>query len=157
MHASSEVSGDEKPRFVMTQFTVEEFFKFWPQLEVMLDSVPHTWRRLTKDHICQTIAGDLMQIWGIGRPPQATLILMTTVNVYPAMRVFSMVWAGGHMDDGMIDLIDSTFEGYARLNDCAEIALPCGRLGWDKLLKSRGFQREGVALFRPVAGDYSVN
>jgi hypothetical protein len=141
----------------MTQFTVEEFFKFWPQLEVMLDSVPHTWRRLTKDHICQTIANDMMQIWGIGRPPRATLILLTAVNIYPAMKVLNVLWAGGHLDDEMVALIDSTFEDYARLNGCAEVALPCARPGWDKFAKKFSYKREGIAFFRPVYDDYSLN
>ena len=134
----------------MTQFTVDEFFRFWPQLEVMLDSVPHTWRRWTKEHICQTIANDMMQIWGIGEPPKATLIIMTTVNVFPAMRVLTTVWAGGHMEDGMIELVDSTFEGYARINNCAEMEVR-GRPGWEKVGKELGYTKDSVVLTRPVA------
>jgi len=140
----------EPPRFALTQFTVEEFQQFWPHIEEMLDSVPHTWRYWTKDHIYQSIMNDMIQVWGIGPPPKATFIMMTTVNVHPSMRVFVVLWGAGSFDDGMLPLLDATLTSYAKLNDCDEIEIR-GRLGWDGKLRSIGFQRTAIVWSRSVA------
>jgi hypothetical protein len=135
--------GDELPKFALTQFTVEEFQKFWPQLEEMLDSVPHTWRYWTKDHIYQSVVNDMVQVWGVGPPPKATFVMMTTVNIYPSMKVLTAVWAAGMFDDGMIPLIDAAMTSYARLNNCGALEIR-GRPGWDPKFRSVGFQREAM-------------
>lgn len=137
------------PSFAMTQFTVDEFFAFWPQLEEMLDRVPHTWRHWTKDHICRTVAGDLMQVWGIGPPPRATLIIFTTVQILPAMKILTLPWAAGTLDKGMEPLVDATLTDYARLNGCEEIEIR-GREGWEAKFKPYGFRREAVVWSRAV-------
>lgn len=137
-------------KLAMTQFTTDEFFEFWPQLETMLDRVPHTWRHWTKEHICQVVSSDLIQVWGIGPPPLATLIMFTSVNVYPTMRVLTVMWAAGKFDNGMIPLVDTTLDGYARLNGCEEIEVR-GRMGWESKLKVVGFKREALVWTRHVS------
>lgn len=137
------------PRFVMTQFTVEEFEGFWSHLERMLDSVPHTWRHWTKEHIYQAVVDNRVQVWGIGPPPKAVFVLMTTVNVFPAMRVLTSVWAAGTFEDEMIPLIDATMVNYAKLNECDELEIR-GRLGWDPKFKSVGFRHEASIWTRAV-------
>ena len=141
--------GTHAPRFAMTQFTVEEFFGFWPQLEEMLDSVPHTWRHWTKEYICQKVADNTMQVWGIGPPPRAVLIVFTTVNVFPTMKVLAVVWAAGSFTDDMLPLFEATFDNYARLNGCEEIEVR-GRLGWEVKLRTVGFTRESAVWSRRV-------
>jgi hypothetical protein len=150
MQTSYDLSDSHAPRFVMTMFTVDEFFGFWSQLEEMLDSVPHTWRHWTKDHICRTVAGDLMQVWGIGPPPHATLIIFTTVQILPAMKILTVPWAAGHLDEGMEPLVDATLMSYAQLNDCEEIEIR-GRIGWEAKLKPLGFRRDAVVWTRSVS------
>ena len=137
------------PKFAMTQITVEEFQKFWPRLEEMLDCVPHTWRYWTKDHIYQSIANDAVQIWGIGPPPKATFVMLTSVNVYPAMRVLTAIWAAGTFEDEMIPLIDATMTSYAKLNGCEMLEIR-GRPGWDPKFRSVGFKREALIWTRPL-------
>lgn len=145
MNTAFDISGGQKvpPKFALTQFTVEEFQGFWPQLEELLDSVPHTWRYWTKDHIYQSIVNDMVQMWGIGPPPKATFVMMTSVNVYPAMRVLTAIWAAGEFDDGMIPLIDATMVNYAQLNGCSALEIR-GRPGWDPKFRSVGFVREAM-------------
>jgi hypothetical protein len=137
------------PRYALTQFTVEEFFQFWEYLEAALDRVPHTWRHWTKEYICTSIANGTMQMWGVGRPPKATLIVMTMVNVYPTMRVLNIAWAVGAFEDDMLPLLDATFTDFARLNSCDEIEIR-GRLGWESKLRGIGFTREAAVWTRSV-------
>src|SRR5580765_1607468 len=84
-----------KPKFAMTQFTVEEFCEFWPELERMMDAVPHTWPQWTKEYVCDSVVTNRLQVWGIGAPPRATLVFFTTISVMPSMRVFNVVWGAG--------------------------------------------------------------
>jgi hypothetical protein len=133
----------------MTQFTVDEFFEFWPKLEKILDRVPHTWRHWTKEYICTSVAIDRTQVWGIGPPPKAVLVLFTTICVHPAMKVLSIAWAAGTFEDEMLPLLDATLTGYARLNECQEIEIR-GRMGWEPKLKAVGFERVASMWTRPV-------
>ena len=137
------------PRLALSQFTVEEVRRFWPQLEEMLDQLQHTWRYWTKDNIYQALMRGQLQMWGVGPPPRATLILLTSVDVYSAMKVLTVVWAAGTFDDKMIPLVDATFEDYAQLNGCDEIEVR-GRLGWTAKLRPIGFRSETVTYVRKV-------
>jgi len=125
----------------MTLFTPEEFFRFWPKLEKMLDQLPHTWRHWTKEYIQEAVGNNIVQCWGIGPPPDAVLVLMTQINVYPAMRVFNVVWAAGNFTAPMGPLLDATFTNYALAHGCSRIEVR-GRDGWTPHLKTAGFRRE---------------
>jgi hypothetical protein len=150
MMTSYDVSGgQEVPKFALTQFSVEQFFGFWPQLSADLDKVPHTWKHWTKESICSEIAGGLTQIWGIGHPPQATLILFTAIKIHPALKVLSITWALGGLEDDMIPLLEATFMNFAQLNECDEVEVH-GRPGWEAKLKPLGFRKDAVVLSRRV-------
>src|SRR6266850_1555944 len=137
------------PRYALTQFTVEEFQRFWPHIEEMLDRIPHTWRYWTKEYIYGSIVNGLMQAWGIGPPPKATFIMFTAINVYPTMRTLSVVWAAGTFEDEMLPLLEATFASYGRLNNCEEVEIR-GRLGWDPKLKSIGFTHSASMWTRKI-------
>jgi hypothetical protein len=139
----------EAPKFALTLFTVDEFFGFWKELEKMLDMVPHTWRHWTKEYICHSIAHGTMQIWGVGKPPEATLIIFTSVSVFPTMKVLNITWAAGKFEDDMLPLLDATFDNYAAMNGCSEIEIR-GRDGWMPKLKRLGFESEARVWTRPV-------
>jgi hypothetical protein len=138
------------PRYALTQFSVDEFFAFWPQLEKTLDTVPHTWRHWTKEYICNSVANNVMQVWGIGPPPKAILVFITIVNVYPTMKVLSIAWGAGTFTDDMLPLLEATLSNFARLNGCEEVEIR-GRVGWEPKLKSVGFRREAAVWTRRVA------
>lgn len=145
----SAVSMEPGAKVVLTLFTEEEMVRFWPDLERTLDCVPHTWRHWTKESIYDAIMERRMQVWGAGEPPRATLILFTSVGVFPSMRVFSVLWAAGRFDEEMLPLLDATLTNYAVLNRCDEIEIR-GRMGWEPKLKSIGFTREASVWTRPV-------
>jgi hypothetical protein len=127
--------------YAMTLFTPEEFFNFWPKLEVMLDNLPHTWKNWTKDYIQNAVSVGTLQCWGVGPPPNAVLALLTSVNVYPATKVFHVCWAAGSFEVGMVPLMDATFVNYALLNGCSRIETQC-RPGWRNALSAAGYSRE---------------
>jgi hypothetical protein len=137
------------PKFALTQFTVDEVQEFWPQLEEMLDAVPHTWRQWTKEYIWRAVEGGRIQAWGIGPPPRAILIFFTTVAVYPAMKILSVEWGAGSFHDEMLPLLDAGLTSYAQLNGCAEVEVK-GRLGWEPKWKSIGMERQYSVWTRKV-------
>jgi len=136
-------------RCVMTLFTVDEFCMFWPQLEEMLDSVPHTWRRWTKNAIYDACVDGRMQLWGIGPPPTAIMVILTMVNVFPAMRVLTLFWTGGTLTEDMPGIVETVFTEYARIQKCDEAEV-LGRFGWEPIMLKHGFRKEGVFLTRTI-------
>lgn len=145
----SNISIEHGKRHALTLFTADEFVRFWPDLEQTLDCVPHTWRYWTKEAIYDAIMNGRIQVWGVGEPPKATLILFTSIGIFPAMKVFSVMWAAGRFEDEMLPLLDATLTNYAALNECNEIEIR-GRVGWEPKLKSIGFRREASMWSRPV-------
>lgn len=133
----------------VSQFTYSEFIEFWPKLEKMLDTVPHTWKHWTKESIYRTIELGEAQIWGAGPPLKAVLILMTTISTYPAMKVLNIVWAAGHMPPGMFPVLDATFVNFAQLNDCTAMEIR-GRMGWGPHLKKLGFEQDAAIWSKPI-------
>lgn len=136
-------------KMALTHFTAEEFFVFWPELERMLDSVPHTWKQWTKEYIQNAVSGGVLQVWGVGPPPLAVCIFFTQIAVYPAFRSLHIVWSAGHFDDEMVPLLDAAWAHYAKINDCAEVEIR-GRDGWGSKLKPLGFKKAHTAWSRPV-------
>lgn len=137
------------PSFALTQFTVDEFTAFWPKLEEMLDLVPHTWRHWTKEYICSSAASNVIQVWGIGPPPNAVLVFFTQVSIYPVGRVLTLVWGAGSFDEEMLPLLLATMVNFAKMNNCTEIEMR-GRRGWGPSLRSIGMKEEYVVWSIPV-------
>lgn len=138
-----------KASFALTMFTFDEFEKFWPGIEDMLDKVPHTWKYWTKDYIRRAVENDMMQVWGIGPPPEAVLIFFTQVGVYPAARVLHVPWGAGHFDPEMLPTLEAALVNYAQLCECDTVEIR-GRPGWDPYFKSVGMKREFSTWTYPV-------
>lgn len=135
--------GPAHPKFALTQFTVDEFHSFWPGIEAMLDSVPHTWRHWTKEYIVACVENSILTVWGIGPPPKAVLIFFTSIHIYPTGRTFSVDWCGGHFERQMLPLIEATWMQYAQLQECNAVEIR-GRAGWEPHLRTIGFSRDSV-------------
>lgn len=133
----------------MSLFTTMEVDSFWPQLEALLDRVPHTWRQWTKEEIYEAVIDGRLQVWGIGPPTKIRMVLFTSVTKYPKMKVFTILWSAGTLIDGMIPLLDSTFTMYARIQECTEMEIR-GRMGWEPALKDHGFSREAAIWTKPI-------
>jgi hypothetical protein len=143
---------DEKAKkspMSMALFTIDEVCDFWPELEDMLDRVPHTWRRWTKESIYDAVVEGRMQVWGIGPDNLATLIIITMVTVFPSMRVLTLFWTAGEMTEEMPALVEEAFVAYARIQGCSEAEV-LGRVGWEPIMLKHGFRRDGVMLVRPI-------
>lgn len=144
-----DVSEGEWPRYSIAMLEWEEFLRFWPGIEEMLDAVPHTWKHWTKEYILEGVAQNRIQVWGIGPPPKAIMCAFSTVNVYPAERVFVIDWCAGHFERGMIPLAEAVWMQYAKLNGCVAVEIR-GRVGWDAVLRGTGFRREAMVWRRDV-------
>ncbi len=144
-----EVDQRGQAKYSVALFTPDEFLTFWPQIEAMLDTVPHTWKHWTKDYIHHSVMNGHMQVWGIGPNHTATCVFFTQVSILPAMHVFCVVWAGGHFDDATVPLLEAAWDGYAAEQDCSEVVV-YGRVGWESKLKPLGFTREAIVWSRPV-------
>lgn len=136
-----EMNRDGTALYGVSQFSYRQFVEFWPKLEKLLDAVPHTWKYWNKEYIYRSVVSGGIQIWGAGPPPNAVLILMTTINTYPEMKVFNVVWAAGNMPDGVLDVVDETFVQFARMQECEYIEIR-GRRGWHPFMKAHGYKRE---------------
>ena len=139
----------DAPRFVMSLLTVDEFTRFWPQIESMLDTVPHTWDRWTKEFIYERVAEDKMQVWGIGPPPRMIFVFITTVCIFPAKRVLSVEWGAGSFEPGMLPLLKETLSNYGRMNGCSELEVK-GRRGWGPMFKSIGMEHKHEMWSLPI-------
>lgn len=139
----------KKALYALTMFTWEEFERFWPGIEDMLDSVPHTWKHWTKDYIRDSVEKNFMQVWGIGPPPKAVLIFFTQVGVYPADRILHVTWGAGSFQRAMLPTLEAALVNYAQLCGCSSIEVR-GRRGWDKHFKSVGMKQEYVTWSFPV-------
>ncbi len=135
----------------VAQFTTDEVRSFWPELERMLDAVPHTWKHWTKEWIVTSIEEGRIRVWGVGPPPKAVFVMFTEISSYPAMKVLNITWAAGHMPEGMFEVLAETLAKYAKLTGCDEVEVR-GRRGWHPHLKRLKFRRDADVWTRPVMG-----
>lgn len=131
--------------------TEEEFKEFWPAIEKTLDKIPETWEDLTKDDIYQGVCYGNLQMWAVGEPGVAEMVLMTQIARYSAGSVLEIIWGAG---EGKIfekagDSVDATMEYFAKTQHCKRIDV-IGRGGWEKILMRRGFKRISVRISRNV-------
>lgn len=138
-----DLSESPHPKYALTRFSPEEFQRFWPGISDMLDKIPHTWKLWTKDHIFASAMNDVIQVWGIGPPPQAVLIFFTQISRYPTKSVLCVVWGAGRFEREMLPLLKATLMNYAKLSGCTSIEVR-GRRGWEPFLKSIGMKRDFV-------------
>ena len=143
------VEKNNTAKLSLALLTPEEFLKFWPGIEKMLDTVPHTWRHWTKEYIYNAVLSGHIQVWCIGPPPYAVCVFFTSISIHPAMRSFCVTWAGGSFDDEMVPLLEAGWMNYARANDCDEVAI-YGREGWGPKLAKVGFRKDSVTWTRRV-------
>lgn len=136
-------------KFALTKFTFDEFETFWPQIEEMLDAVPHTWKYWTKEYIRSAVEIGSLDVWGMGPPPKAVLIFFTQIGIYPAQRVLHVPWGAGSFDPEMAGLFAATMINYAQLAGCETITIQ-GRPGWEPYFKRAGMVREAIVWSYPV-------
>lgn len=141
MNTAIDAGEREAQKYSLALLTTEEFHQFWPHISRMLDQVPHTWRHWTKEWIVEAVEAGMLQVWGIGPPPKAILVLITQVATYPAIKSFNVVWAAGTFKRDMSDQLYETFMNFARLHSCTVMEIR-GRKGWHPFLKAKGFKRE---------------
>ena len=140
----------EKSGFSAGLLSVEEFDHFWPDIEKMMDLVPHTWPDLTKESIVNQVLEGKMQVWGVG-DTAIKMVLFTQVATFPARRVLQIFWGAGQgrIFEKAGDSVESVMEYFARSQGCTRIDV-IGREGWERILAPRGFKRTSIILSREI-------
>lgn len=118
----------------------EEFDRWWPDIQRVMDTVPHTWEHHTKEEIYFRAMNDTLQVWAVG-DAAIKMILFTQVASFATKNVLQVIWASGLGElEEKIDAIAAALEYFAKLNRCSEVDV-IGRPGWGKVLKRLGFKR----------------
>lgn len=123
--------------------------RFWPNVDDMMQKLPHTLGHLTRDEIRAAVYSGSMQLWGCGPKPDCTFIIITNVAFFPSKNVLMVGWGAGEFRKEMLPVLDATLNNYADMMQCAEIEVH-GRSGWAKALKEIGFKQSKVVLSRQV-------
>lgn len=112
---------------------------YWPQIAEQLRLVPHIWDdSWTLEALyTQAISGSI-QLWGVGPRELFKLVVFTQVGLQPkgefVLQIFLMIGHG--MTKDMLELMEATFEHFARMMHCTSIEV-IGRDGWLKVLAGR--------------------
>ena len=120
--------------------------KFKPLISKALE---HANSEITLDYVLKCIYNSDMIIiyWTDG---EAELIELLEIVVFPSgKRVVNLIATSG---EGMLDCIDDMLEKFddvARMYHCEEL-YAIGRMGWKKILESKGFEFAHVMLKRKV-------
>ena len=128
-----------------------EFEHYWPEIEKMMDLVPHTWEEfLTKDSLVERVLSKNIQVWVVGEDAVQS-VMLTQVATYVTGPILQVIWGAGvgMMDQHSKEVIDATMDYFAHSQGCRMIDV-IGRCGWEKVLKDWGFERKAVIMSRPV-------
>jgi hypothetical protein len=143
-------SGEEQ---IVGLLTNDEFEHYWPEIEKMLDALPHTWIDMTKDSIVSRVFNGSLQVWVMGERG-IQMILFTQIAVFPRGSALQIIWCAGEGLDyeKAGPGVEAALEFFAKTQGCKRIDV-IGRPGWEKVLASWGFRRTEIVLSRPVADE----
>lgn len=123
---------------------------FWPNIEVMLDRLPHTWEGWTKQSLYEAAAAGNIQVWICAKDGQVRFVVFTKIALYPAFRSLEAFWGAGI---GMLPhagpTLEAVLEEFAAAHHCAFFDI-VGRQGWEKVVAEWGFRRYATIFRRPV-------
>lgn len=98
----------------------------------------------TIEDVEEGIARGELHFW-----PGKRCAVVTEVVDYPRMRVLNLFLCGGDLDE--LKAMQPCFLSFAEFLGCRKLTLG-GRLGWERALKSLGWQRHFVVLTLEVEG-----
>lgn len=130
-------------------FTVDEVLAFWPKIERMLDQVPHTWKRWTKEEIHSGLVNENIQAWGIGKD-NIVLVMFTQVLYYETERVLRLRWICGNGIEEFLPTIEASMMKWAMHQGCSRIEMSDSRGGWSRKLRPFGYKVDYVMLSKDV-------
>lgn len=139
---------DMREKVQVGLFTPAEIDLYWPQIEHMLNSVPHTWEGYSVAFFHESVKNGNVQVWGAGKEGSVFLVYFTNIMLYPAKKTLQVGWAGGKIEN-FLPAINASLEQFAKEQDCDEVEI-LGRAGWEKLMMPFGFRKRAVYISRPV-------
>ncbi len=103
------------------------------------------------DDIYYKIIRREMQLWVAFCTGKLRVFGITTIRVFPQKKIATLVYVGGHDMPSWEHLIHHIHD-FAKSNDCSEIEV-CGRTGWERALKTFGYERTSVVLRKVIHKD----
>lgn len=148
-----EVGESSKRKFEAVRISPEEYLSYWPYIDRELDCIPEIWsHHWTKESLYEGGMSGRFQVWGFGPPDKVNLIVFTQVAEFPAARILQVFLAFGNSLEDSLELIEATFERFAKEAECQYCEI-FGRKGWQKKLPR--FKVEQV-IMRCRVSDYRV-
>lgn len=142
---------DEIHGFEMVMLSESNVELHWKSIEGMMRQVPHSLVDWTPSSILARALKGEVQIWGVGDDKQIVAVIFTQIAIFPAGRVLEVFWCAGQgIVEQAKELIDGTFELFAKKENCRRIDIRAGRFGWQRIMKERGFKQTAVTWSRPV-------
>lgn len=119
----------------------------WPQIAPLLERVADN--RVTVDDIYNLVVDKRWTLWLCQVPDtlEITSVVITEFIEYPQVTNLRVIFLSGDDEDWAYGM--GVFEDYARINQCHEVEV-LGRKGWQRLLKSRGFNLNFITLSKRI-------
>lgn len=136
---------------VAMQMPIEEFSRYWRDIQREMDCVPHIWEPWwTKESIFHGILSGQFQIWAAGHDGSVRLFLVTQIVNYPAARVLTSILMLGNSFEESVDALHASLEQFARNEGCTRMEV-LARPGFERKLAKYGLRKYGVALGCPIS------
>lgn len=128
--------------------TREKFERYWPQIAIELDKVPHIWIEwTTKEALYVGVLDGSLDVWATGTPTSITSVVFTRFSDTPAGRVLQCLLAFGRGIQDCLPSLTATLEKIASEAGCYKCEIH-GRRGWLKLL--HGFKEDFVVMSKQL-------
>lgn len=122
---------------------------YWDDIVGMLKKVPETWLCHTLESLYANAISGTMQVWTVGPSDKVLAVVFTHVLEFPAMRILDVIWLCGEGALEGLDVLDTTVEEFARVQNCSRIDA-IGRRGWKGEAEKRGFKESATIFSKDV-------
>lgn len=129
------------------QVPPEAISPLWPVLRPrILSGVERSNGRLSEHAALELLSSGRWQCWGAFEDRDNRAVLVTEIIVYPSgSKGLNGIIAAGEDRGGWQDMAIDTLERFARAEGCILFEM-WARMGWEPLMKSKGFKRTHVLL-----------
>lgn len=126
----------------------EAYVRFWPQIEVELDKIPHVWTPyFTKEYLRDVPLHQELMVWCTVEKGAVMLVIFAQFIEIPRGKGLCFLLALGNGLDKALPQLDATFERLGHVMECDFVEIR-GRRGWVR--KVPGFKEDYVVASRQL-------
>lgn len=127
---------------------VDEYVRFWPQIEAELDKVPHIWEDyFTKDYLREVPFHQELMVWCTLDKGAVMMVIFAQFIEVPRGKGICFLLALGQGLDEALPQLESTYEHLGQVMECDFVEVR-GRRGW--LKKLPGFKEDYTVMSRQL-------